>query len=225
MPELVNSFELNHIIYTKKTTVNTSLFYRNIDNSVAKVRELVNGDTTLATFTNLGQSTNFGVEVVLSKRFDKWLRLNTNFSAFKSEIVGQTSTGDFQKRLFSFLGRVNMQIMPSKLLTLQFSQNYSTPTITPQGKVSRIYTADLGAKYELLKGKVSINLKINDVFNTQQQTVYTEGLGFNAINFKKNETRYGMIGLTYSIAKQLKKEKTQRERKKVNEERVGDDEN
>ena len=222
-PENVNSFELTHLYFKKDFTLNSTIFYRNIQNSVARVRQIVEGDTTLTTFQNLSQNNSFGIELIASHRLTKWLRTNGNVSVFQSDIQGQTQSGEFNRSNLSLTARLNFQVKVSKNLAMQFSSNYRSPLLTPQGKVSTIYTADLGAKYDAWKGKVSINLRINDIFNTQEQTIFTDGLGFSAINFKKNETRFLMLGIQYRLYKKLKNPTEQRERKKVNEEQAGDE--
>ena len=222
-PENVNSFELTHLYFKKDFSLNTSIFYRNIQNSVARVRQIIGGDTTLITFQNLNQNQSFGIELIASYRLAKWLRTNGNVSIFQSDIQGQTRIGELDRSNISLTARLNFQVKMGKNLAIQFSNNYRSPLLTPQGKVSTIYTADLGAKYDALKGKLSINLKVNDIFNTQEQTIFTDGLGFNAINFKKNETRFIMLGIQYRLYKKLKNPTEQRERKKVNEEQAGDE--
>ncbi len=223
LPENVNAFELTHLYTKKDFSLNSTLFYRNISNSVARVRQLIGGDTTLTTFQNLSQNNSFGIELIASHRLAKWLRTNGNVSIFQSDIQGQTSAGEFSRNNVSLTARVNFQIKVTKNLAIQFSTNYRSPLLTPQGKVSTIYTSDLGAKYDALKGKLSVNLRINDIFNTQEQTIFTDGLGFNSVNFKKNETRFMMLGVQYRLYKKLKNPTEQRERKKVNEEQAGDE--
>lgn len=222
-PENVNSFELTHLYFKKDFSLNSSIFYRNIQNSVARVRQIIGGDTTLTTFQNLNQNSSFGLELIASHRLAKWLRTNGNISVFQSDIQGQTQAGEFNRSNVSVTARLNFQVKVNKNLAIQFSNNYRSPLITPQGKVSTIFTSDLGVKYDALKGKLSINLRINDLLNTQEQTIYTDGLGFNAINFKKNETRYAMLGIQFRFYKKLNNSIEQRERKKVNEEQVGDE--
>ncbi len=222
-PENVNSFELTHLYFKKDFSLNSTIFYRNIQNSVAKVRQIIGEDTTLTTFQNLNQNNSFGIELIASHRLAKWLRTNGNVSVFQSDILGQTQAGEFNRSNLSLTARLNFQVKVGKDLSIQFSNNYRSPLLTPQGNVSTIYTADLGAKYDAWKGKLSINLRINDIFNTQEQTIFTDGLGFNAINFKKNETRYLMLGVQYRLYKKIKNPTEQRERKKVNEEQAGDE--
>ncbi len=222
-PENVNSFELTHLYFKKDFSLNSTVFYRNIQNSVAKVRQIIGEDTTLTTFQNLNQNNSFGIELIASHRLAKWLRTNGNVSVFQSDILGQTQAGEFNRSNLSLTARLNFQVKVGKDLSIQFSNNYRSPLLTPQGNVSTIYTADLGAKYDAWKGKLSINLRINDIFNTQEQTIFTDGLGFNAINFKKNETRYLMLGIQYRLYKKIKNPTEQRERKKVNEEQAGDE--
>jgi iron complex outermembrane recepter protein len=222
-PENVNSFEITHLFFKKDFSLNSTIFYRSIQNSVARVRQIIGGDTTLTTFQNLNQNNSYGIELIASHRLSKWLRTNANVSIFQSDIQGQTQAGGFQRSNLSLTARSNFQVKASSNLAIQFSNNYRSPLLTPQGTVSTIYTADLGAKYDAWKGKVSVNLRINDIFNTQQQTILTDGLGFTATNFKKNETRFMMLGVQYRIYKKLKNPAEQRERKKVNEERAGDE--
>ena len=222
-PENVNSFELTHLYFKKDFSLNSTFFYRNIQNSVARVRQIIEGDTTLTTFQNLNQNKSFGIELIASYRLAKWLRTNGNVSVFQSDIQGKIQNGEFDRNNISLTTRLNFQIKMGKNLAIQFSNNYRSPLLTPQGKVNTIYTADLGAKYDALKGKLSINLKVNDIFNTQEQTIFTDGLGFNAINFKKNETQYIMLGIQYRLNRKFKNLTEQRERKKVNEEQAGEE--
>jgi outer membrane receptor protein involved in Fe transport len=221
-PELVNSLEISHLYQKKKFSLNPSLFYRNIQNAVTRVRSLTGIDTTILTYQNLGRNDSYGLEILISQKVKKSWKFNANFSAFKTDIIGQTTAGDFNKSNLAWMTRLNGNVKFGNGFLLQASGNYRSTMLTAQGTVSAVKSLDIGLKKSILNNQGSINIRINDVFNTLAYQIKTEGTGFSSGTYSKKESRFIFVGISYRFAKIIETTK-QRERNKQNEERVKED--
>ena len=90
-PNLTPSFthltELSYIKYFEKGTFTGSAYYRLNTESIVRLSsiEIIDGDTiTLKQPFNLGNSSNYGLDLTFNAEPTKWFRLNGNFNFFKS---------------------------------------------------------------------------------------------------------------------------------------------
>ena len=52
---------------------------------------------------------------------------------------------------------------------------------------------DAGIRQELWKGRGSLSLNVNDIFNTRKMIIYTEGDGFTQDMTRTRESRFAML--------------------------------
>jgi ferric enterobactin receptor len=62
-PEYTNNYELSYSTYAKGTSLNFSGFYRNTNNAIQRVRQVLGQDTILTTQQNIGREDAYGVSV------------------------------------------------------------------------------------------------------------------------------------------------------------------
>lgn len=201
-PELINSFELSGQFLSKKVTLTTTLFYRYTTDPFTRFRRPNADGVIVTTFSNLKQSNNVGLD--LNLRYDplKWWRINLGGSVFYSNIDASNLQASLSNDGFAGNGRLLNVFKPFKDFEIQLAYNINVWNVISQGRIIPIQALDASAKYDLLKGKLSLVARLSDVFDTRQFEVNTAGLGFEQNVLRKRQTRIGFIGITYRFGKQ-----------------------
>lgn len=134
---------------------------------------------------NLGMSHNYGVE--LSGRYNpyKWWNLSLDINGGGQTLVDNrfVDLKNKQNLNYGFNFISNWTIL--KFWNIQTMYNFRGPTRFPQGKMQAMHGAELGMKFFALKGKLIVNLRLSDIFNTRQFAVSATGYNFETSAIRK----------------------------------------
>jgi hypothetical protein len=114
---------------------------------------------------------------------------------------------------WSWNSRLNQQFKWKNNWSAQISGIFQSAQINTLGIIEPYYTVDLGLKKDF--GRLSLNARVNDVFNTQKTIYDSRPFGLISDLERKKETRIFYIGFSYKF--ETKKMKEARERRRVNE--------
>jgi len=179
-PEYINSYEMGHQIFIKKTLVSLEAFYRITNNKVERVRSVYpyKENVLLHTYENVGKDYALGAEFLVNRDIVKWWNINYMASVFQYKVEGRLLNQDFSKESFNWGLRLNNDFRPAKNTRVQFNLGYRSPTVTSQGRSEGFFTSDLAIKQQLMDRKLSLTLQIRDLFNTMRHEYTSEGNGF-----------------------------------------------
>ncbi len=215
-PQYTNSFELNLNNALGFIFMNTSVFYRTTSGIISTVSTLQSNGVLYSTFDNVAKGENYGVEFIWTQPVTKWWRLVANFSYFRIKLNGQgivnvnqdgTSWTSRIMSSFTFWDKTQLQvvfnynsptIMMSGGMGFGGSGRYGTQAIA-QGKIYEMYGLDLGLRKDFFGDKLSVNLRLSDVFNTRKFKGEVNGEGFNSIFDRKMDSRVLYIGISYKF--------------------------
>ncbi|MFC6224522.1 outer membrane beta-barrel protein [Hymenobacter artigasi] len=205
IPEFVHSLELgNQRFFGASSSVSATAFYRLEENTITNIRDpffrdpVTNALVTNTTRLNVGQETNYGLELVASAPVTSIWKVSANTSAFRRIIKGSTPTNlDFNNSNIVYTARLNTTVSPTKKLDLQLSANYRSPVVSAQGQRLTQFSADFAAKQSVLKDKGNITLRVSDIFNTLQFNFNAYGPGFESLARNKRESRILYLGFSY----------------------------
>jgi len=217
-PEFTSSYELGHSFNLEKTNINSTLFYRRTTDKITEViTEIRPGptemqDTLMTSYMNLSSGSTAGLEVVISQTFTKWWKANGSFSFFNAKLDGYESNSFVYaaSESNSWTAKVSSSFTIVKNLELQLNANYRSPVISGvsgdsnhgpggQGKTEEIYWLDLGMRYNILKNKATITLRVSDVFNTRQFKSNTFYSTFSSFQSQSHESQIVFLGFSYRI--------------------------
>jgi len=198
-PEYINSFEINHSKFLNKTSIFTSIYYRQIDDVIKRMSYLRPDGINYITNVNLSKGTNYGVDFVVEREILKWWKINANFSYFRTIIEGNSIDGSISNDNYSWTSKFNSNMNLMKNLTIQISANYRAPIVTPQGKMYESYSADLAVKKDFLKDLLSVSFRFSDIFNTQKFDIDAYGNGFYSTMTRKRQTQMAFLSISYKI--------------------------
>jgi len=221
-PEKTILIELGQAKDYKNISTSNQFFFRNTQDLVGRFRTLKEGDTTLTRFENIEKFTSWGFENITSLQVNQFWKIQLNGSIYQNDLQGQINELRINQNRWSFSGRLNQTIKWGNNWSSQLIGVYQSTQISALGQIDPIYSVDWGVKKDFMKGKLTLNVKINDIFNTQRTIYHMDSFGFLLDQEKKKETRIYYLGISYKLEGK-KKIKDSKQRKSINEEEAGTD--
>jgi len=202
LPEDVHSFELGYSKYWKKVTLTSSIYFRQTNDVIQRVRSEPDAAGIITTTPqNLTRAINSGLELIT--RFDliKALNFTTNINLYQSKIEGVPAFGILDNSGFSWNANLTANLSVVKNLSFQIRGDYRAAEVMAQGKRNAMYGIDGGAKYDFPDKKASLSLNIRDIFNTRKWSMTTEGAN-SYINFERRmQGTMGNLTFSYRFGK------------------------
>ena len=212
-PEFINSYELGYGFNYKKTSVNSTIFYRTTDGIVSRIMTIENNSfTSMTTYANINKEESYGVEFIVSQDLFKWWKLNANYSRYRTQLYGvdvNTQANDD----ISWTFKLNSVMKFHKSLEIQTTFNYDSPQIFTGGMSNYRMGSDAGGlgiqsanyfvncsvKKGIMKDKGTITLSLRDVLKSQKYDVVTYGDNFISHVERRRDSRVLFVGFSYRI--------------------------
>lgn len=198
-PEFINSFELGWSAFAGKNSLNASLFFRHTEGLIERVTTLGDAGVTYTTYENLNNGYAYGIELVGNREFAKWFKANLNLSYFQNVFEGSEEFNIGRTESWQWTSKLNMNFNLYKSLSMSVAAYYNSPRTFAQEKRDAMYWADISARYDFMKGKASLSLRLSDVFDSRKFNGESWGEGFRIISERTRETRVGYLGFSYRI--------------------------
>lgn len=183
LPQFTNSIELVYSKKINKSSINASLFYRDIHDEIAQV--FLNDENAnpneyklVQTYTNFKNNSSFGFEVSANIKLTSWwdMQPSIDYSSIKQN--GQLAVYDTNNNTFQvqsktvnttpFNTRLNNTFKITNKLKLTWFGFYRSSITDIQNVAKPMYKTDIGARYTFWDQKATINVRFNDVFNTMR---------------------------------------------------------
>ena len=199
-PQYTNSYEMGYSTIFFDFNLYSSLFLKQTSGMITQISNMINNGITETTYQNIASENNYGIEVIANGSLFPWWKLNANASYFRADINDPVYiTGTTSNYSYSWTGRINSTWDIDKTLALQLTSTYYSPVVRPQGKTNAIYFTDIALKKEFWNGKLSVNLRLSDIFNTMKYASETYGNGFTMFNTGRRDSRIFYLGITYNL--------------------------
>lgn len=199
LPEYIHSLELSYSKNWGNTTISPSIFYRYTEKMISRYSYMDDKGITYTTFENIGERTNYGIEVIASQDITSWWRINGNFSYFHRIIEGVARENEYTANSYSWTTRINNHINIKGDLSIQVSGNYRSPVVMLQGERKEMYSADIGLRYNILDNKGSVSLRVSDMLDSRIFSIYRKGENFEETIERKRRSRMIFLGFNYRI--------------------------
>lgn len=230
LPQFTNSFEMNYTRRLKKGTVTGGLFYRVIANEINRALYVDRSDVTsgrvILTQENFDDTSAFGIELSSNYKPTSWWSFNTSFDLFSQtqkgiaeyltvpieeatpfDVVQDENSVDNVAWNF----RMYNSITASKKLSFTAFLFYRGRNSNLQFDVLPMYFMNLGARLNVLKGKGTVNVGLNDVFDTMNFR-FSGRLPFEQEGEFNWESRTIQIGFNYRFGSGKDRAKSRRQR-------------
>ena len=184
-PQFTNSVEFNYTRNIEGGSVTFGTFYRRISNEINRAlfvdRSDVNSGRLILTHDNFDDSIAYGVELSSSYKPAKWWSLNASFDLYSRTLTGIaerlgapietavvadiiTETNSVDNIPWNF--RLYNSFKVSKKVSLTAFGFYRSQNANLQFNIKPMYFVNLGSRVSFDKGKGSLSLNYNDIFNT-----------------------------------------------------------
>ena len=187
LPQFTNSFEINHTQRVKKGSITAGVFYRAISNEINRALYVDESDIqsgkVILTHDNFDNTSAYGMELSSNYKPTKWWSFNTSFDLFSQKQKGiaeylnaplKDATKDNIIRDVNVVDnlawnfRMYNSLSASKRLTFTVFMFYRGKNKNLQFDMLPMYFMNLGARLSVLKEKGTVNIGLNDVFDTMR---------------------------------------------------------
>lgn len=206
-PEYAHSLEFNYLKYFENSFLNFTAFYRQTDNNIGRVQQVLDDNTILLSFDNINKETSLGLEVSARHKFKKWVSLNASYSFFRYTIDGNVYGEDLSNESMNHKLRGNADIKIGKNIRISAFGMYFSPSVTSQGKRESFYFTGFGYKQTFFNQKLTLSARVRNPFGNFQWRFTSTGSNFENEFIRRPDFPQFNIGLTYKFGEGMKRRK------------------
>ncbi|HZW38803.1 MAG TPA: TonB-dependent receptor [Ignavibacteriaceae bacterium] len=222
-PQYINSMEAGYTKYLGSTSFNTNVFYRHTSGLISAITEINQQGFTKTTYGNISSGNYYGGELSIMYPMFQWFRTNLSFLYFVNDFKDPSTNVKINNDSWS--AKLNSTLILPYQFQVQLMFNYQAPTIAAsmggrgghgpggggggfgmgggsaiQTSIKEMYGLDLAVKKDFLDNKLSLILRVSDVFNTRKFDSNTIGDGYIMQNARRFDSRVAFLGISYRFS-------------------------
>jgi outer membrane receptor protein involved in Fe transport len=203
-PEYVNSVEIGNRFIFNNFSGFGSIYYRNIDQAISRIKSASNDSAMFVTFMNLDKAKLTGVEISFTYRPFEWWSINSSNNLFYTNLTGIYGNNLVNNSKTGWTLNISTNFKLLKNFGFQLSTYYRSKLPSVMGTYKERYYFDLALNKKILKNKGQLIFKISDVFNTYKYGLDLDAIDDNNFRYKqtnrrKNESQYFVLSFIYNI--------------------------
>lgn len=169
-PQFTNSLELNYTRKLKMGSISTVVFYRITEKEITRVVTIDPNDVSrnILSYANYKNNDSYGAEISGNLDFTKWWSANIGTDIYFKKIRGTIANQYLEKNAQIFNSRINNTFKANKNLRFQLFSMYRGNERSLQMDRKYMFRTDIGASYNILKGKGTISARYSDIFKTMK---------------------------------------------------------
>ena len=197
-PTYSNGIDLGYLKRFEKTTINGSVYFRKSNGEFTFITEntgefvSVNGSLVPVirrTPINLASNSQLGIEFSVNYSQSRLWRIRGNFNFFESDLKGDYNGVVYDSKNLSWSGGLNNYLKLFSSLDWQTSLSYRAPQKTAVSKRKARISSNTAFSKDLMKDKLTLTFKINDIFETQKWRI--ESFNENYKSYSESSWRGG----------------------------------
>ncbi|MCG8474958.1 MAG: outer membrane beta-barrel family protein, partial [Cytophagales bacterium] len=206
-PEYTDSYEVSGIYKHGGFNLSTSVYHRYTTDAVERVITYKNS-VSISRPENAGTNKATGLELNTEYSPVNWLSLtgDFNYNHYKREGSWETTVNhkpevsvfDFSSDYWKL--RVKTKIKLPGNFDVEMSGRYRSEYQTIQTTLSSFYSANLGIRKKILKGKAVVNLNVRDLFASGKYEGVSSSENFRLYDYGKRG-RFVILGFSYGFGK------------------------
>ena len=204
-PQDIHSTELNYSLFLKSSSFYVTVYYRYQKDLIRRYQfEDINpstGEMLLnATFRNFAHGHTYGVDLSYEQQLCKWWRMSLSGSLYQNTTSDKALDESTTAEGLSYSAQLNTTVNLPLDFILQFSCRYRGPSYWGQTRFDQNVSGELALRKSFLKKRLSLNLRVQDLFHTQQWNRTVSGDGFVSYNKRRPKNSTALyVSLTYKI--------------------------
>lgn len=187
IPENANSVELNYQKSWGRNFIALETFGRHTKNRITRVFEPDSDSLLVRTIKNLGYDLSIGAELTANLKLSEWWSVNPGISYYYYELNGVYNGGETRRSSYNSRASLTNNFALSKKTRLQLMGYYRSPSVSLDGQRDASYWLSAAARQEFLDRKLSIVLRVDDIFSTRKRisTIFTNGMRVESESFRE----------------------------------------
>ncbi|OIQ39968.1 MAG: hypothetical protein BM563_03600 [Bacteroidetes bacterium MedPE-SWsnd-G1] len=212
-PQFTDSYELNYTRQLEKGSVTFGTFYRQVHDNITRILNVdpLDEDKVLLSFTNTDSNSRYGFEASFNYAVTTWWRANASADLYVQNETGTANGDELEVTNNAFNARVSNNFTLNKDLRLQMFAMYRGGGQSIQFKTDPMWMINLGASYNVLKGKGTLTFRVNDIFQGMKFKFESENPYPSAGQFNW-ESRTAYLGFNYRFGGGKNKERRRKNR-------------
>ncbi len=206
-PEFSDAYEINWQYQAGNSLFVIEGYYRQTNNGITRVQELIEDNIILMTFDNIDKTNNLGVEVSGNFQAFKWWRLSANINFYRHNIESETSGEVIEVSNTEYNSYISSTFIFTKTSRIQLNGFYSGPEVTAQGNAESFYSFSFALRQDFFKRKLSVNFRVRDPFKMQEYIYDTKGDNFSTHSKMNFEAPIFILSLSYKLNNYKQKRK------------------
>lgn len=220
-PEFTNSVELSYNLGFEKVNFFMSAYLRQANNkmtyygfvwdaaSVARYAWWMPYNPEYdgywaATAQNLNREMSYGLELIADWQVTQWWKINVSGNLFYDRIEGTQLLSNEDRNTFRGNCKFSTFLTLPKDWSVQLSGEYESPFWDLQTKMYGHYWFDMAVKKDLWQKRLSLNIRLSDIFCTAGWGHETYNEQMNRVMHSRRLSPMLTIGFTYKINNGLK---------------------
>lgn len=177
-PELAEVFEIAFSKTFSKVEFSAIAYLNYTKDKVFRVNDVYSRTILWRTYTNAGTAISSGMEASAGMKITSWWSMYASGNLFRFYVKGNPNGVETVQQRVNFNANGNTTIDLSKNLRFQWDATYIGRTVTPQGADSDYFLSNLGVKYSFKGNKGNVGIQIQNIFNSNIQTIVTQASNF-----------------------------------------------
>lgn len=212
-PQYTNSFEFNYTKQHNRGSLTIGTFYRRVNDNINRILNIdpFDEDKVELSFDNTDSNNRYGFEVSSNYKIANWWRTNASFDLYTQKESGIANGEQLEVTNNSLNFRISNSFTATKKLRFQLFAMYRGGGESIQFKVDPMWMINTGASLNVLKGKGTISLRINDIFEGMKFKYDSENPYPSSGEFNW-ESRTAYIGFMYRFGGGKNKAKSRKQR-------------
>ncbi len=222
VPQFTNSIEFNYTRQLKEGSLTSGIFYRKIFDEITRFgfNDEENQGNILFSYENYQDNAAYGFELSGNYQITSVWSFTSSLDVYSQTQrgVAQDEFREVQNTIYNV--RTNHSFKVSKNFTLQLIGLYRGGNTNLQYRTLSFYFMNLGARYNVFKGKGTLSLNFNDLFHTQRFAFDGERPVLQVGNYKFDSQTI-LLGYSHQFGKGKKKNVSRKKRDSNEKKNVG----
>lgn len=212
-PQFTNSFELNYTYQHNKGSITFGTFYRRVNDNITRIlnKDPLDDEKVELSYANAESNNRYGVELSSNHKFTNWWRVNTSFDLYTQKESGIANGEALEVTNNSLNIRMSNNFKATKNLRFQLFALYRGGGESIQFKVDPMWMINTGASLNVLKGKGTVSVRVNDIFEGMKFKFSSENPYPYSGQFNW-ESRTAYVGFMYRFGSGKNKAKSRKSR-------------
>ena len=210
-PEDINAVELKYNFNTKPFELNSAIYYRYAQDGITR-SITYNGPISITSYKNQQTGKYYGGDLNIQFKPYEWLRLGASGNWNRSEMSADTLDKNADTEMTTWMAKFNATFNKPNICNFQITGNYFGPRQRHTGSSKAIYSVDLAVRRNFFNRKLSVFMRVSDVFNTRKTDDLQTGFIGNDVRYidavtGRETSRIVTFGLNFNFSNMQRNKK------------------